>query len=85
MRREIIEIDRNFALVHEEGVEPSSLAAPEPKSGAYASSATRAIDVGPRSAPHPGPRGARTGTDLSVTSPQDSSAPGRVFATASHT
>jgi integrase len=33
--------------VHEEGLEPSSLAAPEPKSGAYASSATRAHGLGP--------------------------------------
>jgi hypothetical protein len=34
-------------LVHEEGVEPSRLAAPEPKSGASASSATRARDWDP--------------------------------------
>src|SRR5262249_52328169 len=31
------------SLVHEEGLEPSSLSAPEPKPGAYASSATRAM------------------------------------------
>ena len=33
---------RIFALVHEEGLEPPRLAAPEPKSGASANSATRA-------------------------------------------
>ena len=31
-------------LVHEGGLEPPSLAAPEPKSGAYANFATRAGD-----------------------------------------
>jgi hypothetical protein len=33
-----------FAVVHEEGLEPPHLAVPEPKSGASANSATRAIE-----------------------------------------
>jgi hypothetical protein len=38
-----IDFPNNLKVVHEEGLEPPHLAVPEPKSGASANSATRAL------------------------------------------
>ena len=63
-------IHNNSVLVHEKGLEPSRLSAPEPKSGASANSATRACE-GRRhslsSGPRPQPSAHKAGSGVGLT------------------